>query len=74
MLKCKIGKIIDNKGLRRKFIADKLGVTSQQLSNWVNNRSFPTVDKLFKIADLLDCKVDDLYERMENMKDPGNEA
>ena len=66
MLECKIGEIIDSKGLRRKFIVDKLGVTSQQMSNWVNNRSYPTVDKLFKLADLLGVKVDDLYTK----KDP----
>lgn len=63
MLKCKIGEIIDKKGYRRKFIADKIGVTPQQLSNWIHGRSYPTVDKLFKVAEILECKVDDLYER-----------
>lgn len=73
-MKCKIGDLIDEKGLRRKFIANKMGITPQQLSNWIHERNYPTIDKAFKIADLLGCKVDDLYERVENMKDPGNEA
>lgn len=62
-MKCKIGKIIDEKGYRRKFIAEKMGVSPQQLSNWINERNYPTIDKAFKLAGLLNCKVDDLYEK-----------
>ncbi|OHR74018.1 transcriptional regulator [Bacillus sp. HMSC76G11] len=62
MLECKIGEIIDSKGLRKNFIAKKLGVTPQTLSGWIHNKHFIPIDKAFKIADLLGCKVDDLYK------------
>lgn len=64
-MKCEIGRLIDERGYRRKFIADKMGVTPQQLSNWIHERNYPTIDKAFKLADLLGVKVDDLYTKKE---------
>lgn len=66
MLVCKIGQIIDSKGYKRKFIADQVGITQQQLSNWVTGRSYPPIDKAFKLAELLNCTVDDLFEKKES--------
>lgn len=43
-------------------IAQKLNVTKQQVSLWVNGRSFPRVPTLFQLAHLLQCQTDDLYE------------
>jgi transcriptional regulator with XRE-family HTH domain len=59
----RIGEQIDKSGYLKKYIASKLEITPTQLSNWISGRSYPTADKLFKLADLLGCKVDDLYER-----------
>lgn len=61
-MKSNIGELIDLKGLKRKWIAEQLGVSAKQVSNWVTGYSFPTVDKAFKLAKLLNVKVDELYE------------
>lgn len=58
-----IGELIDKKGFKKKYIAAQLNVTPTQLSNWIGGRSYPTIEKAFKLADLLDVKVDELYER-----------
>lgn len=47
--------------VEHKEIAKELGVSQQQFSSWVNDRSWPRMDKAFKLAELLECKVDDLY-------------
>lgn len=47
-------------------LADKLEVTKQQFSSWVNGRSYPRANKLFELAKELDCRVDDLYDYNEN--------
>ncbi|WP_017729426.1 helix-turn-helix transcriptional regulator [Halalkalibacterium ligniniphilum] len=60
-MKSCIGKVIDEKGYKRKYVAEKMEISQKQLSNWVTGKSFPTVEKLFKLASLLECKVDDLY-------------
>jgi len=62
MLKSQIGKVIDSKGLKQKWVAEQMSIAPTVLSRWVNNRGKPSVDKLFKLAEILDCKVDDLYE------------
>ncbi|MCS1352425.1 helix-turn-helix transcriptional regulator [Mechercharimyces sp. CAU 1602] len=47
------------------LIAEKLEVSKQQVSLWVTGKSYPRCEKLFELAHLLQCKVDDLYEFTE---------
>ncbi|WP_100373062.1 helix-turn-helix transcriptional regulator [Bacillus sp. FJAT-45037] len=61
MLESKIDECIKRSGYRRDFVADHMEIKKQQLSNWCTGRSKPRVDDLFKLAKLLNCKVDDLY-------------
>ncbi len=65
-MKSRIGELIDAAGYKKKYIAKELNVSPTQLSNWISGRSFPTVEKAFKLAKILGAKVDDLYERDEN--------
>lgn len=61
MLKSRIGKVIDSKGLKHKWVAMQMGIAPTVLSRWINNRGKPSVERLFKLARILDCKVDELY-------------
>lgn len=53
---------ITKSGYKKKFIADKMNVSQTVLSRWINNHSMPSLKNAFKLAELLECKVDDLYE------------
>jgi len=64
-MKSRIGELIEKAGYKKKYIAKELDVSPTQLSNWIAGRSFPPVEKAFKLADLLNVKVDNLYEREE---------
>lgn len=62
MLKSRIKIRLAELHMKQTELADILGVTKQTLSLWVNDKSNPTLDTAFKIAKLLDCKVDDLFD------------
>lgn len=61
MLECHVGEIIKNSPYRRAYIMKYMEVSENTLSNWCTGKSTPSVDKLFKLASLLEVKVDDLY-------------
>lgn len=63
MLNSNIERLIKESGLKKKFIAGKLEVSVPQLRNYETGKSLIPIDKGFTLADLLRCKVDDLYER-----------
>lgn len=58
----RIGELIEASGLRKAYIAEKLGVNYRQLRNYETGHSLIPIDKAFMLADLLGVKVDDLYE------------
>lgn len=64
-MKSRIGEWIDRTGFKKKYIAKELDISPTQLSNWIAGRSYPPIEKAFKLAELLQCKVDDLYEEMK---------
>ncbi|MBE7098119.1 MULTISPECIES: helix-turn-helix transcriptional regulator [Bacillus cereus group] len=69
-LKSNIEEWIEKSGYRKDFIAKKLGITIKQLNNYITSTSFPNAHRLFELAKLFNCQVDDLYEVQE--KDPAD--
>ncbi|MBO0961630.1 helix-turn-helix transcriptional regulator [Neobacillus sp. MM2021_6] len=63
MLRSRIGELLRVCKYRREYIIKELGVSQNTLSNWSVGNTYPTMDKAFILADLLEVKVDDLYER-----------
>jgi DNA-binding XRE family transcriptional regulator len=61
MLKSKIKVRLAELEFKQQDLSGKLGVTKQTMSLWANGKATPTLETVFKIAKLLDCKVDDLY-------------
>jgi len=64
-LESNIEVLIKQSGLKKKFIADKLGVSVPQLRNYETGKSLIPFDKAYVLADLLRCSITDLYERVE---------
>lgn len=69
MLISHIGDLIEKSGLKKKFIADKLGVSVKQLRNYETGHSLIPIDKAYILAELLGVKVDDLYKRIKDIPD-----
>lgn len=64
MLRSKIGERILASGLRKGFIAEKLGVNKNTVSNWIKGTTWPDLDQAYLLAKLLNCKMDDLIEEI----------
>lgn len=62
MLKSDIKRLIEERGFKKSFVAEKLGISVKQLRNYETGHSLIPMDKAFKLAKLLEVKVDDLYE------------
>jgi putative transcriptional regulator len=69
MLRSNIGKMLRVSKYKREFIIKQLGITQNTLSNWCTGKTFPTVDKAFILAELLEVRINDLYERVEKNED-----
>jgi len=48
-------------GLTQKQVADKLGITQPTVAIWEMEGSAPRIDKLPKLAKILGCSIDDLF-------------
>lgn len=53
------------KGMTQSEIAEKLNVTQAVISGWENNRYMPSVKNAFELARVLDCTIDELYEKKQ---------
>ena len=64
----RLKKIMFEKNISQKDLADKLGVAQQMISFWVTGKRNPTLTSLQKIASCLDVSVSDLIENKETEK------
>jgi transcriptional regulator with XRE-family HTH domain len=63
MLKSRIGILLRSSKYRREFIQKELGVSANTLTNWCTGKTYPTIDKAFRLAELLETNIEELYER-----------
>ncbi|WP_241475500.1 helix-turn-helix transcriptional regulator [Priestia flexa] len=47
-------------------VAEIMGESKQTISGWSTGRIEPTLKKAFRLAKVLDCKVDDLWDYTED--------
>jgi transcriptional regulator with XRE-family HTH domain len=66
MLISRIELLIKESGLRKSFIAEKLNVSVKQLRNYEVGHSLIPMDKAYILAKLLNVRVDELYEFVED--------
>jgi putative transcriptional regulator len=67
MIKPRIGRLLRESKYKREFIIKELGISKNTLTNWIAGNTYPTIDKAFLLADLLEVTVEELYDRK---KDP----
>lgn len=48
-------------------LAEKMNVTRQRISKWENGESYPEMEKMMKLCNIFNCKINDLVH--ENMSD-----
>ncbi len=56
----RIKEVLEEKGIKQKWLCDKLGKSYTQVNGYVQNRNQPRLEVLFQIARLLNVDVKDL--------------
>lgn len=51
---------LKNKGIKQKWLSEKLGKSLNVVNDYCNNRRQPSLEVLFRIADILEVNVKDL--------------
>jgi putative transcriptional regulator len=63
LIECKLKVIFEKRGLKQKFVAEKAEINQATLSLIVSGRSIPTLIVAYKIADVLEMRVEDIWIR-----------
>jgi len=58
----KIKAILEEKGIKQIWLATKLGKSYNMINSYAQNRRQPSIENLYKIADILDVDIKDLLE------------
>lgn len=53
----RIKEVLEEKGIKQKWLAEKLGKSYNMVNSYAQNRRQPSVETLFEIAKILDVKV-----------------
>lgn len=56
--------LIQSKGMKQKWLAQKIGVSEVTLSNWVNGKAVPKKEHLEKLCEILEINTDILLNSL----------
>lgn len=62
----KIKEILDQKGIKQVFLAEKLGKSYAIVNGYVQNRQQPRIEVLAKIAEILDVDITELLVKTKD--------
>jgi len=57
-----IKEVLEAKGIKQTWLAEKLGKSFNMVNGYVQNRHQPSLETLYKIAELLEVDVRDLLK------------
>ncbi|MCF6279395.1 MAG: helix-turn-helix transcriptional regulator [Flavobacteriaceae bacterium] len=64
----RIKEVLEEKGIKQKWLAEKLGKSYNMVNSYVQNRKQPRLEVLYKIAKILQVNAKDLLIDSENIK------
>ena len=56
----RIKEVLEDKGIKQRWLAEKIGKSYNMLNAYVQNRQQPRIEVLYKIADILGVEAKDL--------------
>ncbi|EIJ39921.1 putative transcription factor, MBF1 like protein [Galbibacter orientalis DSM 19592] len=65
----RIKKVLEEKGIKQVWLAEQLGKSYNMVNSYVQNRRQPSIEDLYKIAELLKVDVRDLLEDRPDKND-----
>jgi transcriptional regulator with XRE-family HTH domain len=64
----RIKEILDQKGIKQTWLAEKSGKSYNMINSYVQNRRQPSLELLYKIAEILEVNAKDLLVEKEDVK------
>ncbi|MES2457877.1 MAG: helix-turn-helix transcriptional regulator [Bacteroidota bacterium] len=64
----RIKEILDEKGIKQTWLAEKCGKSYNMINSYVQNRRQPSVEFLYKVAEILEVNVRELLVEKEDIK------
>ena len=62
----RIKEVLDEKGIKQKWLAEKLGKSYNMVNGYVQNRQQPRLEVLYEIAEILEVRAKDLLTDRDN--------
>ena len=62
----RIKHVLEEKGIKQKWLAEKLGKSFNSVNSYVQNRQQPRLEVLNQIAEILDVDIKDLIVSSKN--------
>jgi len=62
----RIKKVLEEKGIKQVWLAEQLGKSYNMVNSYVQNRRQPSIEDLYKIAELLNVDARDLLTKSLN--------
>jgi putative transcriptional regulator len=62
----RIGQILHDKGLKQKWLSEKLGMTTVMINLYIKNKRQPKLDTMVKISRILNVDINELILRDSN--------
>ena len=59
----RIKDVLQEKGIKQTWLAEKLGKSYNMVNGYVQNRRQPSLEDLYKIAEILDVEVEELLNK-----------
>ena len=63
----RIKDVLEEKGIKQKWLAEKLGKSYNMVNGYVQNRQQPRLEILYEIAKILDVEVEDLLVKRDKL-------
>lgn len=64
----RIKEVLEEKGIKQTWLAEKLGKSYNMVNGYVQNRQQPRLEVLYEIAKILDVEVKELLVELKNEK------
>ena len=65
----RIKKVLEEKGIKQVWLAEQLGKSYNMVNSYAQNRRQPSIEDLYKIAELLKVDARDLLTESSNTND-----
>ena len=64
----KIQSVLKSQGRTQIWLANQLEITKSTMSGWCTNTNQPTIEKLYRVAEILSVEVSDLLVPIKKLK------